>query len=649
MQHGNSLSMRLIGHHSGDVLFENCIGCDLGFGATSKDFDLTDKLLQGYAPERMTVLAIVTAIYGGGGFHSLYQGFFLRVLEAPPILLEMHSGDNQTENVNTPLREPLVVRFIRLGQPYYGSAAAFWSVIQVPPGAVGYRLEPSITAINTAERTGMVSTRFTPGNQEGEYKIRAVCPAAHHCNNGQGDSVTFTVHAIKELKLEGVSSAHQSGPVGTPLPQPFAVKVVNTQGNPVSGKSVTFTLVSQPNGAIAAAPRSVTKQTGNDGTASATLTLGDKIGDYVVEARCEECTEGSPQTFTGTAVGPEGCTLNGASIASQVHFASGNLFYTQTILSTTGSGPQVNLTLAYNSVDSTAGPLGAHWTHPYAMKIVRDSDNFITLMEEDGYRVVFEGTASGFYAPIDHFGRPGTELEKLSNGSYRLRRKGGTDYLFNPGGLLAQIQDRSGNTLTLHYQGENLTELVDVSGRITRFGYDAQGRLVSVQDPANRITALVYEAGFLTHILDPAGQTTAFSYDAAGRMLRRVDPDRNPVEYTYDDEGRMIQVVDASGVPVTVTYQPEIRQATVTDRESGVTTYIYDPELDVLVQTIAPDGGVTINTYDPERNLLSTTDPAGNTTEYTYEAAGNVLTVTDAAGRITRYTYEPAFNHSCYA
>lgn len=84
----------------------------------------------------------------------------------------------------------------------------------------------------------------------------------------------------------------------------------------------------------------------------------------------------------------------------------------------------MNLTLAYNSVDSTSGSLGAHWTHPYAMKIVRDSDGFITLMEEDGYRVVFEETASGFYAPIDHFGRPGTVLEKLSNGDYRLRRKG---------------------------------------------------------------------------------------------------------------------------------------------------------------------------------------------------------------------------------
>jgi RHS repeat-associated protein len=609
--------------------------CPFGIGTTSANIDLTQTLLSGRLIGGITVIASIEALDGG----PVDSGVFVGTIPTPPILLEKASGDGQSDMVNTLLEEPLVVRFTRFGQPLQTVFGLSWSVT-APSAATGYLVEASAVPVGPGER----AVGFRLGDKEGEYLIQGTC--SHVCGEGrQGDSVTFTARATKKLKLEVISGRGQSGPIGTPLPRLLVVKVVDAQGRGVSGQSVTFTIAEQPSGARAASPQSsITKSTGGDGTASATLTLGDKIGQYTVEVRCAECTEGLPQTFTATAVGPEGCTLNGASIASQVNFASGNLFYTQTILSMSGSGPQVGLTLAYNSVDATSGPLGAHWTHPYAMKIVRDSDGFITLMEEDGYRVVFEETSSGFYAPIDHFGRPGTGLEKLSNGSYRLRRKGGTEYRFDPAGHLTQVQDRNGNALTLHYQGENLTELVDASGRVTRLSYDAQGRIASVEDPAGRMTTLIYEAGFLTEILDPTGRTTTFSYDASGRMLRRVDPDGNPVEYTYDAEGRMIQVVDVSGVPVTVTYQPEIHQATVTDREGGVTTYIYDPELDVPVQTIAPDGGVTLNTYDPERNLLSTTDPAGNSTAYSYDAAGNALTMTDAAGRVTRYTYEPLFN-----
>lgn len=619
----------------------------------SKDFDFTQLFRQGKYPRTMLITVSINAVYGTPalGYVAAHSGGFVHERNTPPISLRLLSAGEQSGPPNTLLTTPFELEIIRLGQaiqPGQGvNIGISWSILSVPSGGSGWAfVSPSNVSLSAysapGDANGKASVRFRLGSAEGEYRFRASCSL---CNNSGGESVTFTASAIRKMTLSIIDGNGQNGPVGTPLSRPFVVKVEDAQGAGLSGKAVTFNIVSQPNGAVAASPQgSITKQTASDGTTSTRLTLGDKIGDYVVEVRCEECTDGSPQTFTGKAVGPEGCTLNGASIASQVNFASGNLFYTQNLLSLTGAGPQVSLTLAYNSVDTTSGPLGARWTHPYAMKIARDSDGFITLMEEDGYRVVFEETTSGFYAPIDHFGRPGTELEKLSNGTYRLRRKGGTGYLFNSGGHLTQIQDRNGNALTLHYQGENLTELIDASGRITRLSYNVQGRITSVEDPAGRMTTLVYEAGFLTEILDSADQTTAFSYDASGRMLRRVDPDGNPVEYTYDAEGRLIQVVDASGEPVTVSYQPEIHQATVTDREGGVTTYIYDPDLDVPVQTIAPVGGITLNTYDAEKNLLSTTDPAGNVTRYTYDAAGNVLTVTDANGRITRYTYELTFN-----
>ncbi|MEK7279048.1 MAG: Ig-like domain-containing protein, partial [Nitrospirota bacterium] len=112
------------------------------------------------------------------------------------------------------------------------------------------------------------------------------------------------------------------------------MKVTDSQNNPVSGIPVTFEITSKPDGAKAESPQSTTKTTGSDGKASATLTLGDLPDNYTVQATCTDCTPNSV-TFTATATS-EACTQNGAKIGSQVGFLSGNLFYTQNILSLSG-------------------------------------------------------------------------------------------------------------------------------------------------------------------------------------------------------------------------------------------------------------------------------------------------------------------------
>lgn len=464
-----------------------------------------------------------------------------------------------------------------------------------------------------------------------------------HDGTFQGN-VTVTVRVIGgELRLEKISGDAQKGPVGTPLPKPLVVKVTDGSGNPVSGKSVNWT-VTGPNGALGQEVSPASSTTGSDGKASTTLTLGDLPGDYIVQATCADCTQGSPQTFTATATA-EACTQNGASIGSQVGFLGGNLFYTKNLISLSGTGPQVNLTLAYNSIDNTNSSVGPHWTYNYAMKIERDFDGFITLKEEDGKRIVFVEQEADLFVPIEHFGRVGTTIERLSDARYQLRRKEGTNYIFDPTGKLNQIQDRNLNTLSLVYNGDNIIQIIDASGRITSIGYDSQGRIISITDPAGRVTTLDYSAGgFLSRATDPSEKATLFTYDSFGLMLTRTDPDNNQVDYGYDVKGRLISVTDASGIPATISYQPEQNQAIVTDRDRGITTYLYDPILDKPLLIIAPDGGMTSNLYDAKGNLTSTTDPAGNTTGYTYDGMSNLITITDPQGGITRYSYDPIFS-----
>jgi hypothetical protein len=66
-----------------------------------------------------------------------------------------------------------------------------------------------------------------------------------------------------------ISGNNQVGIPGTPLAAPIAARVTNSQGNPIAGQTVTFT-VTRGGGSVAAP----TVTTGNDGIAQTTWTLG---------------------------------------------------------------------------------------------------------------------------------------------------------------------------------------------------------------------------------------------------------------------------------------------------------------------------------------------------------------------------------------
>ena len=614
----------------------DAFSCEARLGPCTRDITRQSVLTVNPGQEIQILSLIQGSLFNETATFKGVTTFTVRVIEGEKTLSKV-SGDTQESAINSTLLQPLVVKVTdESGNPVLGKIIS-WSITG-PAGATGQSVSPAST---TTGADGKAQTTLKLGNKPGAYQITATCP---ECTSGSPVTFTATATADKILSIVSGDDPIQKEPVGTTLTKPFVVKVADTQDNPVGGVSVTFEITQQPEGAKAASPQSTTKTTGeSDGKASAALTLGDLPDSYTVKATCTDCTPNSV-TFTATATA-EACTQNGASIGSQVGFLSGNLFYTQNLLAISGTGPQVNLTLAYNSVDNTNGPIGPNWTHTYVMAITRDFDGFITLKEEDGKRIVFIEQEADLFVPIEHFGRAGTVLQRLSDGSYQLSRKDGTVYIFDATGRLSIIQDRNGNILSLGYQGDDLVQLIDPSGKITSLGYDSQGHLISLTDPAGRITTLGYStSGYLSRITDPNEKSTIFTYDSSGLMLSRTDPDGNDVSYSYDGEGRLISATDASGIPNTVSYQPESNQATLTDRDGGVTTYLYDPILDKPLLIIAPDGGMTSNTYDAKGNLISTIDSAGNTTSYTYDDKGNLISITDPQGGITRYTYDPIFS-----
>ena len=86
----------------------------------------------------------------------------------------------------------------------------------------------------------------------------------------------------------------QVAPAGAPLPNPLVVLVTDDAGDPVAGVTVQWTA----GGEGAVSPGSV--QTGSDGKASTTRTLGATAGQQTTTAAVTGL-QGSPVTFTATA------------------------------------------------------------------------------------------------------------------------------------------------------------------------------------------------------------------------------------------------------------------------------------------------------------------------------------------------------------
>jgi len=79
----------------------------------------------------------------------------------------------------------------------------------------------------------------------------------------------------------------------------LGVKVVDNEDKPIEDKTGIFwNLSSIPNGSTGAKLFEESNTTNAEGIAENYLTIGDRIGEYVVTSSCKDCTDGSPQTFT---------------------------------------------------------------------------------------------------------------------------------------------------------------------------------------------------------------------------------------------------------------------------------------------------------------------------------------------------------------
>ena len=192
---------------------------------------------------------------------GIAQGVIFRAeaTVAPPApILRIISGDKQSGAPGQTL-EPFVVEVRdQNGDPVSGLFVTFIH----DGGSLS-------TILDVTGSNGQAETTLTLGSEVGTTTVTVHAGRA---------SVTFKVTvALPPTMLMKVSGDNQSGHTGAALAHPFVVEVRDTNGDPVAGAIVTFTVTG---GGGSVNPE--TRRTNARGRASTRLTLGDNPGTNTV-------------------------------------------------------------------------------------------------------------------------------------------------------------------------------------------------------------------------------------------------------------------------------------------------------------------------------------------------------------------------------
>jgi YD repeat-containing protein len=218
-----------------------------------------------------------------------------------------------------------------------------------------------------------------------------------------------------------------------------------------------------------------------------------------------------------------------AYTAEPVSTASGGLTEVATDLKLAGPGTPFAWTRTYNSQDTSSGPLGVGWTHPYggSLTVVNATTGELEYLAGTGQRTRFTNVTGGSSGSATYRGKgfDGT-LKRLSDNTYEMVTRDRRTFRFDTAGLLTQIKPRFLPATTLAYTSGKLTSITDSAGRTISITYNATTptliERVTLAD--GRYVEYGYTSGRLTSVRNPRGKTWTLAYDANGRLSSIQDP-----------------------------------------------------------------------------------------------------------------------------
>jgi RHS repeat-associated protein len=363
----------------------------------------------------------------------------------------------------------------------------------------------------------------------------------------------------------------------------------------------------------------------------------------------------------------------------------GDLTETATDVAIPGRGVPLAFTRTYDSLNAaTNGPLGYGWTSNLFMSLSQPGGSGpVTITQEGGAQAVFNPNGSAYVPAVP---RDIATLTHNGDGSWTFTRLAQNTYTFSSAGQLLSETDLNGYTTTLSYSSGQLTTITEPAGRTLTIGWTGSN-ITSVTDPnvsPARVVGYQYDGGGqLTDVIDVNGGHTHYGYDPAHHLTNLYDPNcyaagnlcnaGNGVVIGYNASNQVSSQQDQVGRQTTFTYSGDPTlgaggSTTITDPKLNVTvdsyqdgvrtaetkgygtskaatwSWTYDPTTGAPITATDPDGHTTTSSVDASGNVLATNDPLGRQTSATYNSLNEPLTKIDGNGVTTTYTYDAQGN-----
>ncbi len=235
----------------------------------------------------------------------------------------------------------------------------------------------------------------------------------------------------------------------------------------------------------------------------------------------------------------------------------------------------------------------------------------------------------------------------------------------NPGSIvpdnyyrLKSIIGRNGNTTTLTYSGNNLTQVTDPVGRMLTYSYASPNCAKCVSQ------AVAGKAG------DPLQRIASYTYDSNSRLIKVTDQVGKEYQYAYaggggDDQHNLTQVMDRRGnVIKKIAYEANQRVISQTFADGGVERYGYTLSGNLVtgVTIIDPLGRTMTKRFNAQGYVIEESDPLGQVSvitraigtntankttgpcgcleaERTFDARGNVTSIKDKLNQTENWQY----------
>jgi YD repeat-containing protein len=513
-----------------------------------------------------------------------------------------------------------------------------------------------------------------------------------------GDSVTFTVNAVDNVKVESLGLTVNGTPVVLDAQGQANVKV-NNLGNvtavatalDAAGNAGTATQVvaaidtsdvnaptiniSLEDDAEITAPVNITGTINDSNLAYYTLSVAPVGGGEFKEVYrgTTAVNNGTVATFDPTVLANGAYTLkftafdangNGSTTERTVNVAGdlklGNFRLSFTDLTVPVAGIPISVTRTYDSLNANAtDDFGYGWRMEFRDTDLKTSLKADPTFEELGINTVPFDSKTKVFITL-----PGGKRETFTfkPTSHHLNQYLGAA---GPGAKMYKpaFESQKGSTMTLTVKDANLVrndygEYYGVNGQpfnpenpafggiyvlTTKEGLvyeiDAKtGDLLTATD-ANGNKLTFSDAG----IVSSTGKSVTFERDAQGRIVSVVDPDGKKVKYEYDAKGDLVAVKDREKNLTQFKYEDEKRPHFLTEvidplGRSGVKTEYDDSGR--LKQMVDANGSAVELIYDPNNSIQKVKDVFGKETTYVYDSRGNVLTEIDPLGKRIDRTYD---------